>query len=118
MTRLTVEGQFPRWTPTSLILVNWFTFDAETMPIQGPTVVIGENGAGKSSILDALSLLMNGVAVGSTRFNAIVQGRASARRSARDYILGTLDDIRRDQVPDPERIDLRGLYRSRAAAVA
>ncbi len=118
MTRLTVEGEFPRWVPTSLVLVNWFTFDAETMPIKGPTVVIGENGAGKSSILDALSLLMNGVAVGSTRFNAIVQGRAAARRSARDYILGTLDDIRRDQVADPERIDLRGLYRIRDAAIA
>ncbi len=118
MTRLTVDGAFPRWVPTSLVLVNWFTFDAETMPINGPTVVIGENGAGKSSILDALSLLLNGVAVGSTRFNAIVQGRAAARRSARDYILGTLDDIRRDQVPDPERIDQRGLYRIRDAAIA
>jgi uncharacterized protein YPO0396 len=39
-------------------LINWYHFGEVVVPISGSTMLLGENGSGKSTILDAIQLAL------------------------------------------------------------
>lgn len=66
-------------------LINWQSFYDNTIPVSGNILVTGENGAGKSSMLDALYFVLAG---GSSKFNLAATDEAS--RSVETYMRGTI----------------------------
>ena len=71
----------------SVILVNWYLFDPITIPIHGNVAIIGENGAGKSTIIDAIQTVLFGGNQRSIHLNASAS-LAKTNRSIRTYCLG------------------------------
>jgi hypothetical protein len=76
----------------AIAMVRWYAFDAEDVELHGDTAFIGDNGVGKSSILDAVQLLLTG---GNRRFfrpNARADDNThrTGRRTVRDYCLGKM----------------------------
>ncbi len=47
-------------TLTKIKLINWHGFYDETIEIKGATLITGENGCGKSTLIDALYFLLTG----------------------------------------------------------
>lgn len=70
---------------TKIKLVNWQSFYDNTIPVKGNILVTGENGAGKSSMLDALYFVLAG---GSSKFNLAATDETS--RSVETYMRGTI----------------------------
>ncbi len=66
-------------------LVNWHYFINETIPIEGNTLVTGENGAGKSTILDAIQYVLS---PGKQKFN--VAANDGTKRTVNAYVRGKL----------------------------
>lgn len=76
-------------TLTKIKLINWQGFFDETIPVKGAVLVTGENGCGKSSLLDAFYFLLTG---GDTdRFNSAANDRTD--RTLETYMLGTTGQI-------------------------
>lgn len=71
----------------SVILVNWYLFDPITVPIRGNVALIGENGAGKSTIIDAIQTVLFGGNQKSIHLNASASV-TKTNRSIRTYCLG------------------------------
>lgn len=72
---------FPRKSLQKIILVNWARFAAETVKVSGSTLFTGVNGAGKSTVLDAMTYAL----CGNTQFNIAAQDRD---RSVNGYVRG------------------------------
>ncbi len=73
-----------------VVLVQWYRFEAEDVPILGNVAVVGENGAGKSAFLDAVQTVLTG-----GNKNLLVLNRGSNEQSSRklrEYVLGFLGD--------------------------
>lgn len=66
-------------------LINWQSFYDNTVSVSGNILVTGENGAGKSSMLDALYFVLAG---GSSKFNLAATDETS--RSVETYMRGTI----------------------------
>ena len=67
---------------TKIKLINWHGFYDQTIDVKGSMLVFGENGSGKSSLLDALMFLLTG---GEEKFfNSAANDRAS--RTAESYM--------------------------------
>ena len=62
-------------------LINWHRFENETIPFSRSTLVSGENGAGKSTILDAIQFA---VTCSKANFNKAAQEKG--RRTLNSYI--------------------------------
>ncbi len=73
-------------TLTRIRLVNWHLFDDATITCNGTTYFIGVNGAGKSTILDAVQFAL--VGQGEVRFNRAAL--ANSKRSLASYVRGEL----------------------------
>jgi uncharacterized protein YPO0396 len=72
---------------TRIRLVNWHLFENITIPCQGTTYFIGINGAGKSTVLDAVQFALVG-GQRDVRFNqAAVSG---GKRTLASYVRGEL----------------------------
>jgi recombinational DNA repair ATPase RecF len=76
----------------AIALVRWYAFDAADVELRGDTAFIGDNGVGKSSILDAVQLLLTG---GNKRFfrpnaRADDSTHRTGGRTVRDYCLGKM----------------------------
>src|SRR5208283_1113327 len=79
-------------------LVNWYHFADETFRIGGSCLLLGDNGSGKSTVLDAIQLAL--VAdLNQVRFNKAAN--ENSRRSLYGYVrckLGSEDEARPGQV--------------------
>ena len=84
---------------TRVQLVNWHFFENERIALNGSTLISGENTAGKSTILDAIQLVLT---TNSRRFN--VAANEKGNRTLKSYIrckVGNVDETyhRKGTVP-------------------
>ena len=70
-------------TLTKLRLINWHYFNNETISLKNTNLFSGENGAGKSTILDAIQLILT---TNSRRFN--LAANTDSKRSLKSYVRG------------------------------
>ena len=68
---------------TKLKLINWHYFQNETICLKESNLFSGENGAGKSTILDAIQLVLT---TNSRKFNLAANERSS--RTLKSYVRG------------------------------
>ncbi|BCO31203.1 ATPase [Thiohalobacter sp. COW1] len=74
-----------------IILVNWYLFESVEWEIRGATALIGNNGSGKSSLIDAIQYVMIGGNKNDWRPNAKATNRQRSR-DVRSYVLGIIKD--------------------------
>lgn len=68
---------------THIRLINWYHYEDTTVPLQGSTLLIGDNGSGKSTIMDAVQLAL--VAdLSQVRFNRAANEQS--RRTLYSYV--------------------------------
>ncbi|WCA22529.1 ATP-binding protein [Candidatus Phytoplasma oryzae] len=72
---------------TKIQLINWHLFSLQTIDIKDNTLISGENGVGKSTLLDALQYILIGGKFG-TKFN--IAANENAKRSLENYIKGKI----------------------------
>lgn len=70
-----------RKVATGLQLINWSRFTNVKMKLEGSTLITGNNGTGKSTVLDAITYLLTG----NTHFNIAAKDRD---RSVTAYVCG------------------------------
>lgn len=70
-----------RKVATGLQLINWSRFTNVKMKLEGSTLITGNNGTGKSTVLDAITYLLTG----NTHFNIAAKDRD---RSVTAYVRG------------------------------
>ena len=68
---------------TKLRLINWHYFNNETITFKNTNLFSGENGAGKSTILDAIQLILT---TNTRRFN--LAANTDSKRSLKSYVRG------------------------------
>ena len=77
---------------TKIFLYNWHRFDNHLFPVKGDLYLTGENGTGKSTILDALQLVLIGDRK-QIRFNQAAQNeRIRSTRTLETYVLAKTDE--------------------------
>ncbi|MDD2558062.1 MAG: SbcC/MukB-like Walker B domain-containing protein [Desulfuromonas sp.] len=74
---------------TKIILVQWYLFEAEEIPVAGHTAIVGANGAGKSSIIDGVQTVLCG---GNKSISLNKGSNEKSSRSIREYCLGVVSD--------------------------
>lgn len=88
-------------TLTRITLVQWYRIEAIDIPIVGNTAIVGDNGAGKSALLDAVQAILTGC-----NKNRMVLNRGSNEQSSRklwEYVLGVLSDPKNQDMEDDIR---------------
>lgn len=79
-----------------MVLVQFFLYDAVELSIGGHAAFLGQNGSGKTSILDGIQIAMLGAHGNYLAFNTQSVGTHGGGRrnprSIRDYCLGVIDD--------------------------
>lgn len=79
-----------------VVLVQFFLYDAIELSIGGHAAFLGQNGSGKTSILDGIQIAMLGAHGNYLAFNTQSVGTHGGGRrnprSIRDYCLGVIDD--------------------------
>lgn len=70
-------------TMTKIKLINWHIFDNHTIDINKNTLITGENGHGKSTLLDSVNFILSGA---SGKFNQAAN--AYTKRTVESYIRG------------------------------
>lgn len=85
-------GGSPMLSLTKIFLYNWHRFDNHLFPVKGDLYLTGENGTGKSTILDALQLVLIGDRK-QIRFNQAAQNeRIRSTRTLETYVLAKTDE--------------------------
>jgi uncharacterized protein YPO0396 len=74
---------------TKLLLIHWHYFGHELIEFGGLNFLTGKNASGKSTIIDALQLILLGDTSGSF-FNKAASGRGN--RTLKGYLMGELGD--------------------------
>lgn len=85
-----------------IVLCNWGRLAPQDIPIRGMTAILGPTGAGKSTIVDAIQIIVTGANQRYYDLNKSTGGRNS--RSMRDYCLGADDHVDPD-APARDRAD-------------
>ena len=78
---------------TRVRLINWHFFENETVPIGGSTLVSGENTAGKSTLLDAIQMVLT---TNTTRFNTAANEKG--KRTLLGYVRGKTGDVGKEYI--------------------
>ena len=76
---------------TGISLHNWYLIDALDIPLSGHTAIIGQTGAGKSSILDAIQTVISGNNKHIIELNAAAG--ETRGRTVKEYISGVISDF-------------------------
>ena len=77
---------------SNIFLYNWHRFTNHVLPVSGNLYITGENGTGKSTILDALQLVLIGD-LKQVHFNQAAQNeRMRSSRNLATYVLGKSDE--------------------------
>lgn len=77
---------------SKIVLVNWHLFQTEDIDLVGDTALLGENRSGKSTILDAMQVILSGCNGNLYRLNRSAGDRGKkVERSVRDYCLGSFE---------------------------
>lgn len=74
-----------------IILINWYLIEATEWEIEGHVALLGKNGSGKSSFIDALQYVL----LGGNKTDWHPNAKATDRRRTRDvrsYVLGLVKD--------------------------
>ena len=84
---------------TRIQLVNWHYFQNERISVHGSTLISGENTAGKSTVLDAIQLVLT---TNTRKFN--IAANEKGNRSLRGYVrckVGNIGEtyLRKNVVP-------------------
>ncbi|HEY1525097.1 MAG TPA: ATP-binding protein [Candidatus Angelobacter sp.] len=85
-------------------LVQWYHFQDETMPIGGSCILLGDNGSGKTTVLDAIQIAL------VADFSEILLNRAAnekSRRALYGYVrwkIGSEDESRPGEVRYGRRV--------------
>jgi len=83
-------------TLTKAIVIQWYRLEAVEIPIVGSTAFIGDNGAGKSALLDAIQTVLTGA-----NKHLMVLNRGSNEQSSRklwEYVLGVMSDPKKPEL--------------------
>ncbi|MDY2727572.1 MAG: ATP-binding protein, partial [Candidatus Onthovivens sp.] len=75
-----------------LKLINWHTFNNEEISFSDINVITGENGTGKSTILDAIHYLQSG---GTCKFNTAAN-TISSGRTVENYLRARVGNENRE----------------------
>ncbi|ECF2224067.1 hypothetical protein E1627_06445 [Salmonella enterica subsp. enterica serovar Tyresoe] len=76
-----------------ITLMNWYLFGSEDLDVDAASVMIsGANGAGKSSIIDAIQTVLSGGNENVLSMNAQSSNNQKSLRSIQTYALGVIDD--------------------------
>lgn len=94
------RGQWPAYRLCNVGMVNWNLFEAEDIPVNGSTAIIGRNGAGKSVILDAIQTVLTGCNSRYFSFNSRAIDHAPVKRNLLEYCLGEMIDGGPPERPD------------------
>jgi energy-coupling factor transporter ATP-binding protein EcfA2 len=73
-----------------VVLIQWYLFSALEIPVRGNMALIGPNASGKSSILDAIQVVLAGA--NKNRITLNPGAGEKSHRSIREYCLGIVDD--------------------------
>ena len=76
---------------TRVRLINWHFFENETISLGGSTLISGENTSGKSTILDAIQLVLT---VNTRKFNMAANEKSN--RNLKGYVrckTGTIGEV-------------------------
>lgn len=72
-----------------VVMVQFYLYDGIELPLNGHTAVLGPNGSGKTSLLDAIQIAMMGAHGTYLAFNAQSTGSRN-KRNIREYCLGLI----------------------------
>ncbi|MCC8043114.1 MAG: AAA family ATPase [Oscillospiraceae bacterium] len=75
---------------TRLLLINWHYFEKEIIDFGNINFLTGKNSAGKSTIIDALQVVLMGE-TRSTAFNRAAAGKKSDR-DLKSYLVGSMGE--------------------------
>lgn len=78
-----------------IVLNNWGRLDPQDIDVRGATAILGPTGAGKSTIIDALQVIITGSSSRYYDLNKSTGGQNT--RTIRDYCLGADDHISPDR---------------------
>ena len=68
---------------SKVLLINWMYFQKALLPINGNTAIVGVNGTGKSTIIDAIQMLLLGAR--QSKFNSNANAE---KRTLESYVRG------------------------------
>ena len=70
-------------------LVNWYLFNRDDINVNGDSIMLtGQNGSGKSTILDAIQTILAGADENKLMYNAASSDGTRSGRTIRSYALG------------------------------